>query len=176
MKRVSLSGLEKSLSAIWQWYNYQSSLSLSAKSQLRQQLLAGAPVTDPVFFGMSLEEVDDFFRELDLVTILDLLAAAEAAIRVDFLNRAYHGKGDQVAREFRTLYKRHGVRVRLDEDILETWKKHRATAENAVSKFRGALKLRHWLAHGRYWTPKFRMNYSPSDVFDIADDLLNAIA
>ena len=149
---------------------------MSAKSQIRQQLLTGAPVTDPVFFGMSLEEVEDFFRELDCLTILDLLAAAEAAIRVDFLNRAYHGKGEAVARDFRRLYKRHGVWVRLEEDILETWKRHRPAAKNAVGDFKAALNLRHWLAHGRYWTPKFRMNYSPGDVYDIANNLLTAIA
>ena len=175
MRRVSLSGMEKSLPAIWQWYSYQSSLSLSAKSQIRQQLLAGVPMTDATFFGMSLDEVDDFFRELDLLAILDLLSAAEAAIRVDFLNRAGHGKGGPIARDFRRLYKQHGARVRLDEDILETWKKHRQAAKKPVSDFRGALKLRHWLAHGRYWTPKFRMDYSPGDVFDIADDLLKAL-
>jgi hypothetical protein len=79
MKRVWLSGLEKSLWAVWKWYVYQSELSLSAKSRIRQQLLAGSLAADPVFFGMTLEEVDDFYRELDLLTILDLLAAAEAA-------------------------------------------------------------------------------------------------
>ena len=176
MKRVSLSGLEKSLAAIWEWYEYQSALSLSAKSHIRQQILAGDPVVHPTFFGMSLDDVDAFFGELDWVTILDLVAAAEAAIRVDFLNRAYHGNGERISKIFRGLYKQYGPSVRLDEDILEAWKAHDPAIKNAVGDFKGVLKMRHWLAHGRYWTPKFGMAYSPADVFAIASNLLLAMA
>jgi hypothetical protein len=137
-------------------------------------LLAGASPSDPVFFGMSLEEVDDFFKEFDLLAIFDLLAAAEAAVRIDFLNRAYHGKGDPISRQFRKLFKKQRARVRL-EDILSAWEIHRPAAKIAVRDFSCVLSLRHWLAHGRYWTPKFRITYSPADVFDIAHNLLAAI-
>jgi hypothetical protein len=40
-----------------------------------------------------------------------------------------------------------------------------------VSDFRGALSFRHWLAHGRYWTPKLGRRYAVRDVFEIAERL-----
>jgi hypothetical protein len=49
--------------------------------------------------------------------------------------------------------------------------------KSPAGDFKGALKLRNWLAHGRYWTPKLgRKSYSPGDVFDICEQLLMALS
>jgi len=175
MKRVSLSGSEKTIQAIWDWYDFQSRLSLERKSQLLQQLRNGQPVSDPRFFGMTIEEIDDFFGELDCLVMLDLLASAEAAIRVDYLNRVYRRRKDAVSRRFRHLYKEQGNQVGLEKDILEAWTQLAPATKQAVGDFNGALNLRHWLAHGRYWTPKFGRDYSPGDVYDISFNLISAI-
>ena len=45
-----------------------------------------------------------------------------------------------------------------------------------VSDFRGALKLRNWLAHGRDGTPKLGHNYTPEEVFDICSVLIRSLA
>jgi hypothetical protein len=45
----------------------------------------------------------------------------------------------------------------------------------AVGDFRGALKLRHWLAHGRWWQPKLGRNYTPQIVFDVSRVLIESI-
>jgi len=49
------------------------------------------------------------------------------------------------------------------------------TPAGVVSAFRGVLKLRHWLAHGRHWHPKLGRGYTPNDVFDISQALIYAV-
>lgn len=85
------------------------------------------------------------------------------------------GAPADLSRRFRGLFKEKGPRVELDDDILEGWKlHHEAIVNRPVGEFRGALKLRHWLAHGRYWTRKIGREYSPEDVFGICMNLLDA--
>ena len=177
MTRESLSGDHKTIQALWDWYECQSKLSLGKKSQVLIEMRNDqTPTSDPLFFSMTADDVEEFFRELDDLIMFDLLAAAEAAIRVDFRNRVDNRKKDDVSRQFRRIDKKKGKKVALQEEILDVWKKFRPTAKRAVGDFNGALNLRHWLAHGRYWTPKLGRTYSPADVYDIAHNLLKAIA
>jgi hypothetical protein len=60
------------------------------------------------------------------------------------------------------------ARERLRKDLVPTTKR-------PIGDFKGALNLRHWLAHGRYWNPKLGRTYSPGDVYDISADLLQAL-
>ena len=175
MKRVPLSGKQKTIQAIWDWYEVQSTLSRRKRSEVLDGLHGDRPVSEPIFFGMSIEEIDEFFGELDYLAMLDLLAAAEAAIRLDFLNRVYERRKDDVSKHFRQLYKKQGHEVSLRDDILEAWKQLAPETRRAVGDFNGALNLRHWLAHGRYWAPRFGMEYSPGDVYDASHNLLEAI-
>jgi hypothetical protein len=46
---------------------------------------------------------------------------------------------------------------------------------SVIGAFRGALRLRHWLAHGRHWHPKLGRGYAPADVFDISRGLIDSI-
>jgi hypothetical protein len=64
----------------------------------------------------------------------------------------------------------------LDEDIFETWKeKSPAPGPRLISELRGAFKLRHWLAHGRYYEPNLgRKKYDFNFVYSLADDVLNS--
>ena len=174
MKRVSLSGSEKTVEGVWEWYKVLSTLSLEKKSQRLRELWHNQSVSDPRFFGMSVEEVDRFFDELNWLAMLDLLSAAEAAVRINYLNRVYRRWKDSVSRGFRGLYKTSGNSVRLVE-ILDIWKELVPAMKAAIGDFAGALNLRHWLAHGRYWTPKFGRDYSPGDVYDISFNLISAI-
>ena len=175
MKRVPPSRSEKTVQAIWDWYQVQSRLSLEEKAKLLDEVRNSRPVSEAIFFGMSIEEIHEFFRELDYLAMPDLLSATEAAIRLDYLNRAYRGKGDDVSRRFRQLYKKKRDRVSLERDVLEAWKRLAPRTRAAVGDFTGAMNLRHWLAHGRYWNPKLGRDYSPADVYDISYNLLQAI-
>ena len=84
-----------------------------------------------------------------------------------------------MSRRFWEIYKEHGVRKTRLDDILNIWRDQGATAriKTAVGEFKGALRLRHWLAHGRYWKPKLGRpdGYDPVDVFDICKELLKAL-
>ncbi len=175
MRRVSFSGDQKTIQDVWEWYECLRKLSTGKKAKLLSDIEHNRPATDPTFVGMTPEEVDEFFRELDYVTMLDLLAAGEAAIRIDFLNRVYNRGKDSVSKRFREIYQAKGSQAALDEDILETWKELKPGTKQKVGGFNGALNLRHWLAHGRYWTPRLGRDYSPGDIYDIAYDLLVAI-
>ena len=150
MKRVSLSGKHKSIQWVWDWYEFHFRLLVWAKSQARQTFPADREKPPDAFFGMTPEQIDDYRQELHCVAMLNLLAAAEATIRVDYWNRARKGRKDPVSRHFRDLYRNHGMEVRLKEEILDTWKRFSPGSRRAVGDFAEALKLRNWLAHGRY--------------------------
>ena len=130
------------------------------------------PVT---VLGMTPEEVivhfEDMRRELDAAASLLVLAEAEAVLRVDYLSRVQRKGKDAVSRAYREMYKDKEANVRLDQDLLATWVTHHGECKSAVSDFRSVMNLRHWLAHGRYWTPKLGRVYAPQDVFEIADRL-----
>ncbi len=127
------------------------------------------PVT---VLGMTPDEVtvhfEDARRELDAAASLLVLAEAEAVLRVDYLSRVQRKGKDAVSRAYRELHKEKEASVRLDHDLLAIWVAHHGECKAAVSEFRAALNLRHWLAHGRYWTPKLGRVYAPQDVFEIA--------
>jgi hypothetical protein len=134
----------------------------------------GFPVPVSIL-GMTPEEVtvhfEDARRELDAAASLLVLAEAEAVLRVDYLSRVRRKGKDAVSRAYRELHKEKEARVSLDQDLLATWVAHHGECKAAVSEFRAVLSLRHWLAHGRYWTPKLGRAYAPQDVFAIATRL-----
>jgi hypothetical protein len=106
--------------------------------------------------------------ELELSQSLLLLTAIEALFRTDFNKRCEGRKRETLAKEFRALRKARGDKIRLDEDILETWKSSGAMSGRNVSEIRVAFKHRHWLAHGRYWTLKAGKDIEFSQILAIA--------
>jgi hypothetical protein len=131
---------------------------------------------------MTRDEVDTFFgeqrSELDYLVMLSLLASAEAAVRIDFNARVRMRKKDPLSRSFRKLRNTQGKKIRLGQDILETRKDLEPEKKTAIGSFVGALRLRHWLAHGRYWNPKLGKpvdHYSPSEVYDITNAIVTAL-
>lgn len=145
-------------------------------------LLAQTPVDHPRYFGKTRDEVSQLFdaqrQELKHVTMLALLAATEAALRVDYIVRVMRKKRDAISKDFTKLYKRRKLDVRLDEHILDAWKRHseQPATKSAIGEFKSALNLRHWLAHGRYWKPRLGREYDPQIVFDICDGIWRAVA
>lgn len=184
MSAVLQAETEPELASVWRWYAVQRDLIADEKTRVRTVLAGAAPVPliPPLsarYFAMTREELEIFFAEqrtkLDVVVMLDLLSTAEAALRIDFQSRVKQRRRDAVSRQFRDLAKKHGDRIRL-EHILQTWKKHAPATKTAVGDFKGVLRLRDWLAHGRHWTPKLGRSYTPADVFDNADWLLKSIS
>jgi len=132
------------------------------------------PVPDAVL-GMTSGEVAHYFEgargELEAAACLMMLAEAEAVLRVDYLSRVRRKGKDPLSKAFRELHKQKEDRVGLERDLLDIWVDHQNDCRAAVSDFRGALKFRHWLAHGRYWTPKLGRRYAVRDVFEITERL-----
>ena len=169
------------------WYEFQADVLAKEKVQVINALLTGAAVQNSRLLGLAREEVEAFFQrqreELGFLAMLGLLAAAEAALRCDFQDRVEHRLKDSASRSFRDIYKklrddRQQNKVRLEEHILETWRTCEPSTRSAIGDFRGVLRLRHWLAHGRWWEPKLGRlpsSYSPADVYDTAQNLLSAV-
>lgn len=81
-------------------------------------------------------------------------SAMEAAFRVDYLERVYQRRKDPFSRACRALYARFGHRVPLERELLQLWLTEGAAAPDFIRHLIGALRVRHWLAHGRYWSPR----------------------
>lgn len=119
-------------------------------------------------------ELSGRIKEADMRSALITLARVEAALRKDY---AYRGRGklaDDISIAFRQIYKKKGRHARLDEDILAVWYNNVAPTERAlISKLRGMLKFRHWMAHGRYWN--VGTEHSFQDVYLVADLTLSTL-
>jgi hypothetical protein len=107
--------------------------------------------------------------EVDLTSSLTVLASVEAAFRIDYLKRCYRKGKDPVSRAFRDIYKEKRQHASLEDEILEAWINNSSVARSVIGDLRGAFRFRHWLAHGRYWTPKLGRRYDFDDVFALAD-------
>jgi hypothetical protein len=107
-------------------------------------------------------------EETSLRSILIVLASVEARFRVDYEDRCRYRLKDNLSRSFRAIYKNRKRKVKLEQDIFEAWKTHRAESRLRIGELRTAFKFRHWLAHGRYWQPKIGRNFDFESVFDLA--------
>jgi hypothetical protein len=177
----TLSNQERSLSEVWQWYEFQCALVDEEKRRVLGALARGESPADR-YYGKTRKELDDDFAfqtaELNLLSMFSMLACTEAALRVDFVVRVRNRKKDEVSRSFHAAHRELGDRIRLEEDILDVWREYGDVGiKGAVSKFKGTLTLRHWLAHGRWWKAKLghAAGYNPLGVFDICRDLLQVI-
>lgn len=171
------------ISAIWLWHQFQMALVAEEKGHVLRMFNPGAPALavaelrphERQFTAFTKEEVEDFFEaqrgRLELLTMFELLATAEAILRIEFGARVTARKKDPLSRRFRKIHKARGDKIRLDEDILAPLKEEGV----AVGDFRGTLRLRDWLAHGKYWQPKLGRAYSPADVFDVVREVVDSI-
>ncbi|MGA3082608.1 MAG: hypothetical protein ABSD44_14745 [Terracidiphilus sp.] len=101
----------------------------------------------------------DYIQETDLRSSLELLTKIEAAFQLDYQFRCRKRLKDDLSWAFRALYKRDQRYVSLEKDILDAWSCHASEAHQIIGELRSAFKFRHWLAHGRYWTPKLGRKY-----------------
>lgn len=170
-----------SLEDVWDHYELTRDSLVQKKYAIEQNMLNTQGSVEPRFIGMTLSDLNDFFDdqqdEIDHRTSFFLIAAAEADLVSDFMNRAKRRrKNDTIGQEFRRIFKEeceeNQKNIKLDRHILEIWS---AKAKSQVGDFRGALNLRHWLAHGRHWTPKLGRNYVPSVVASIIIRLFEEI-
>ncbi|HLX61460.1 MAG TPA: hypothetical protein VKX17_09280 [Planctomycetota bacterium] len=175
----------KTIHEVNEWYEFVLDVLEREKLRVLAESLNGTLPLDSRFIDMNREEIENYFAaqldELDFLVMFDLIAAAEAALRLDYLRRVERRLKDTVSRRFRRIDKELSAqgsddKVTLEDHILNTWIELAPLAKRPAREFKGALKLRHWLAHGRYWEPRLaRRQYAPGDVFDLSDNLLRAI-
>jgi hypothetical protein len=131
------------------------------------------------FFGMTGEQVrrqlESRLEESDARSTFVALTSLEAAFRMDFAARCKKKLRDELSKHFRSINKHRKRKdsARLDEDILEGWKTHASARSRDISELRGAFKLRHWLAHGRYLAPRFDSKYDFDYVHLMAQSIMS---
>ena len=97
----------------------------------------------------------------------------EASFKIDFAFRRKKRLKDDLSAYFREVERKRKEAVRLDEDILEGWRMHTDAPPVLIGDLRGAFKFRHWLAHGRYWTPKLGRKYDFVFVHLMAESIIS---
>ncbi|HZG27647.1 MAG TPA: hypothetical protein VE079_04220 [Ensifer sp.] len=151
-KRVSFSGESLNLQDTADFHK-------DTEAALKQYYSTVSPTYEIRFFGNSAQDVESELAvrlaELNRNSTLTVLALIEARFRIDYELRRRKRKRDPVSTEFRELYAAKGSRVSLEDDILGVWRKNKPGHVALVGNLRSAFKFRHWMAHGRYWTPKF---------------------
>lgn len=127
------------------------------------------------FFGKNHFEIDaeleKRLEDTDFRSSLAILSRLEAAFRLDYKQRCQKRKRDPVSKAFRKLYKEYKERVRLEEQILTTWKVAHPEKSQLISDLKGAFKFRHWLAHGTYWEPKLERKYDYQTIYFLAESV-----
>jgi len=164
--RVSFSGAHLGLRKIAEHHR-------DLESSLTLYFSDGSPKYLVRFVGYTVTEVTDELGErlyeADLTSSLTVLATVEAAFRIDYLQRCYRRGKDPVSRAFRNIYRAKRQHASLEDEIFEAWVDNSSGSSAIIGELRGAFKFRHWLAHGRYWTPKLGRRYDFNDVFALAD-------
>lgn len=148
---------------LWRWYYSTQSILENSK----HEILSGGHLDSQIFNDFSSmtasevkNEFDTLATEVELGYILSLVASAEAAFRKDFETKADKGKrnGKNLKDRFYQIRRdqsQKGKFIKLETHIIDGWKTYGNLPNNAVlSQLKAALKLRHWIAHGRNWTFK----------------------
>ncbi len=179
MAKISLSGNEKSISSILNWYEDQIEALRDLKNKIINAIIYSEVdvKVNEKFAALTFDQINEYFsnseKELQHLACFDLVSATEALLRVDFHNRIFNKDKSPIGRVFRNIYKKKANKVSLEEDIIETWKN--ITGDNSFSDLLSLLRYRHWLAHGRYWTPKFGRGYSFNIVFNISKNITDIV-
>lgn len=175
ISRTSFSNENQEIATILNWFKISKTSLSEYKERIKKCIQVSSNVPDE-FIGLSLYELEEYFskleEELENITSLNLLAAVEAKLRIDYLDRVYNRKKDKLSREFQNIYKIKENKASLEEDILELWKNHFPELKKVISEYKSALKYRNWLAHGRYWTPKIGRKYDFDIIFSVCENIL----
>jgi len=144
---------------------------------LRLYFNPSTPTFAARFVGKRLDEVRQELasrlEESEFRSAFFVLTRLEASFKIDFDFRCKKRLKDDLSKNFREVERKRD-KVRMDADILEGWKRHRPEWSREISELRGAFKFRHWLAHGRYWTPKLgRKKYDFAYVHLMAESIIS---
>jgi hypothetical protein len=139
------------LDEVFRWYELQLLLLNEVDRQL-PQLLSGDFIPE-IYRDESLDELRKQFasarKHLRYAAMLHLLTTAEALLRLDFEHLSKRKTKPVIFRRFRKIGRERGEKIRLEEDILDTWIEVYPETARSIREFKGVVPLRDWLAHGR---------------------------
>jgi hypothetical protein len=151
---------------------------------VHQAVRAGSAVA-PRFVGMTVGDVDAYYgaqrRELDRLTVLNLVASAEAKIKVDYFRRVGDKLKDPLSVAYRTWHGTLSPKKQLLPNfdkggILDLLKQTGVMDNHIIGRYRKCLRARHWVGHGRYWAKPVEVDrLDPEEVCLRADALLRAL-
>ncbi len=134
---------------------------------------------DPYYVNMTKMELTEAFRkhqnELEKSVALNILSSVEGSFKLDYIIRTKARRREVLSKEFRKLYKKKQLRASLEDDILKLWKQTYPQSKAIISNYIGALKYRHWLAHGRYFEPKLGQKYDFPTIVSIAEAIYHGL-
>lgn len=114
-----------------------------------------------------LQEKKNRLDELNRNCIFMILSATESLIRIDYEVRVKNRLKDSLSRELKTLDKQYDKTYKISIEVLcDTYKQY--FQGELFSLVKSTFKLRHWLAHGRYWIPKIGKEYEFDEIYTMA--------
>lgn len=172
MSRIGFhpSGLNLKYKEISEYYE-------SVRTSIGTFYLGGSDAYLERFGFSSNQHVMDAYKkeadEFETSTCLTVLSALEARFRIDYLARVDKKLKDPLSRAFRKLYGRHKTELRFD-DLLNVWKNHAPSSTLYIGQLKTAQIYRHWLAHGRYWTPRLGRRHGFADLYELSSAIETA--
>lgn len=98
----------QTLDEIREWHQGVLEALLAHRASVQLAIRENQPVA-PQYVGMTADDVDAHYqsqrRELDRLTVLNLVASAEGTIRVDFFRRIKDKQKDRLSKKYRKWYK-----------------------------------------------------------------------
>jgi hypothetical protein len=174
----------QTLDEIRDWHGGVVDALIDQRASVQQAIRTGSSVA-PRYVGMTEGDVDAHYdaqrRELDRLTVLNLVASAAATIKVDFSRRIREKRKDPLARAYRKWHKTLSAKKQRRPDfddggILDVLKEARVIDNNIVGRYRECLRARHWVGHRRYWAKPVEVDrLDPDDAYERADTLLRAM-
>ena len=115
--------------------------------------------------------------ETDARSSFVILTYIESLFQLHYLNFSKNRKRipPKLLDEYKTIRNRKNAPPSLNDHIFGAWKKAFPEEARFFGELKEALKYRHWMAHGRYFTLK-SINSDPDTVFVLEEKTLKLIS
>ncbi len=116
------------------------------------------------------QEKKDRLKELEIGCVFMILSSIESFIRINYEYRVRNRLKDELSKKLKTIDKDYDKAYKISIDKLcDTYKEY--YQGKIFSHIKSSFKLRHWLAHGRYWEPKLGKKYDFNELYSLASEL-----
>jgi len=172
-RKVSISNQNKSIEDILEWYR----VTRNSLEENERLIVSNQNTILQQFIGLTQQEVEEYFKyakdELEKLVCLDLLSAIEAALKVDYTIRVERKKKEDISKFFREDYKKTKGKISLDRTILPAWKRFYPVYKHKIGEYGGLLSYRNWLAHGRLWEERTRLDVDM--IYQVCDNVISTL-